>query len=109
MKKNYGTFGVEMRAYGQKFVKFCIQTHRHTDTRVNLSSIDEMKKYCPPRNTKVAAAKEDIGLSAVHIILYSNCKPPSQAFFAYSIREHINTIVLQQSDEPCVGVHPMFF
>ena len=32
----YGTFGVEMRAYGQKLVKFCTQTHR----RVNLSSKD---------------------------------------------------------------------
>ena len=29
-KKNYGTFGVEMRAYGQKLVQFCTQTHRHT-------------------------------------------------------------------------------
>ena len=28
--------GVEMRAYGQKLVKFCT----HTDTRGNLSSID---------------------------------------------------------------------
>ena len=27
MKKIYGTFGVEMRAYGQKLVKFC----KHTD------------------------------------------------------------------------------
>ena len=27
MKKMYGTFGVEMRAYGQKFVKFCTHTH----------------------------------------------------------------------------------
>ena len=31
----YGTFGVEMRAYGQKLVKFCTQTHR----RVNLSIV----------------------------------------------------------------------
>ena len=23
----YGTFGVEMRAYGQKLVKFCTHTH----------------------------------------------------------------------------------
>ena len=38
MKKIYGAFGVEMRAYGQKLVKFC--THTHTDTRSNLSSID---------------------------------------------------------------------
>ena len=28
MKKIYGTFGVEMRAYGQKLVKFC--KHRQT-------------------------------------------------------------------------------
>ena len=27
VKKNYGTFGVEMRAYGQKLVKFCTHTH----------------------------------------------------------------------------------
>ena len=27
VKKMYGTFGVEMRAYGQKLVKFC----KHTD------------------------------------------------------------------------------
>ena len=30
MKKIYGTFGVEMRAYGQKLVKFCTHTHTHT-------------------------------------------------------------------------------
>ena len=29
MKKIYGTFGVEMRAYGQKLVKFCTHTHTH--------------------------------------------------------------------------------
>ena len=29
VKKIYGTFGVEMRAYGQKLVKFCTRT----DTR----------------------------------------------------------------------------
>ena len=44
MKKMYGMFGVEMRAYGQKLVKFCTHTHTHThthtDTRGNLSSID---------------------------------------------------------------------
>ena len=27
VKKMYGTFGVEMRAYGQKLVKFCTNTH----------------------------------------------------------------------------------
>ena len=27
VKKMYGTFGVEMRAYGQKLVKFCTHTH----------------------------------------------------------------------------------
>ena len=38
MKKFYGTFGVEMRAYGQKLVQFC--KHTHTHTRVSFSSID---------------------------------------------------------------------
>ena len=33
VKKIYGTFGVEMRAYGQKLVKFCTHTHTHTHTR----------------------------------------------------------------------------
>ena len=36
VKKFYGTFGVEMRAYGQKLVKFCTHTH----TRLSYSSID---------------------------------------------------------------------
>ena len=36
VKTIYGTFGVEMRAYGQKFVKFC----KHT--RLLFSSIDFM-------------------------------------------------------------------
>ena len=27
VKKIYGTFGVEMRAYGQKLVTFCTHTH----------------------------------------------------------------------------------
>ena len=30
VKKIYGTSGVEMRAYGQKLVKFCTHTHTHT-------------------------------------------------------------------------------
>ena len=29
MNKIYGTFGVEMRAHGQKLVKFCTHTHTH--------------------------------------------------------------------------------
>ena len=33
VKKIYGTFGVEMRSYGQKLVKLC--THTHTHTRVS--------------------------------------------------------------------------
>ena len=37
----YGTFGVEMRAYGQKLVKFCTQTHR----RVNLSSMQDLTRF----------------------------------------------------------------
>ena len=39
VKKIYGTFGVEMRAYGQKLVKFCTHTH----TRLSYSSIDDRK------------------------------------------------------------------
>ena len=38
VKKIYGTFGVEMRAYGQKLVKFCTHTH----TRLSYSSIDRV-------------------------------------------------------------------
>ena len=41
VKKIYGTFGVEMRAYGQKLVQFCKHTHTHTHTRVSYSSIDD--------------------------------------------------------------------
>ena len=37
VKKIYGTFGVEMRSYGQKFVKLC--THTHTRL-LYYSSID---------------------------------------------------------------------
>ena len=46
VKKIYGTFGVEMRAYGQKLVKFCTHihthnththTHTHTHTRARLN------------------------------------------------------------------------
>ena len=33
VKTIYGMFGVEMRAYGQKFVKFCTQTHRRVSFR----------------------------------------------------------------------------
>ena len=35
VKKIYGTFGVEMRAYGQKLVKFC----KHTDTQTHASKL----------------------------------------------------------------------
>ena len=38
VKKIYGTFGVEMRAYGQKLVKFCTHTH----TRLSYSSNDNI-------------------------------------------------------------------
>ena len=39
VKKIYGTFGVEMRSYGQKLVKLC------THTRVSYSSIDYKVGY----------------------------------------------------------------
>ena len=35
VKKIYGTFGVEMRAYGQKLVQFCKHTHTHTHTHAH--------------------------------------------------------------------------
>ena len=44
VKKIYGTFGVEMRAYGQKLVKFCTHTH----TRLSYSSIDIIMVYSVP-------------------------------------------------------------
>ena len=43
MKKIYGMFGVEMRAYGQKFVKFC--THTHTQTHASKLVVEI--KLCP--------------------------------------------------------------
>ena len=36
VKKIYGTFGVEMRAYGQKLVKFCTHTHAPTHAAAKL-------------------------------------------------------------------------
>ena len=47
VKKIYGTFGVEMRAYGQKLVKFCTHTHTHTNTHTHTHAaklVVEMKK-----------------------------------------------------------------
>ena len=35
VKQNYGTFAVEMRAYGQKLVQFCKHTHTHTHTHIH--------------------------------------------------------------------------
>ena len=39
VKKIYGTFGVEMRAYGQKLVKFC----KHTDASKLVVEIWEIR------------------------------------------------------------------
>ena len=47
VKTIYGTFGVEMRAYGQKLVQFCTHTH----TRVSFSSIDINYVYMSTLNT----------------------------------------------------------
>ena len=41
-KKPYGTFGVEMRAYGQKLVKFC----KHTDASKLVVEITTAIVYC---------------------------------------------------------------
>ncbi len=43
VKKIYGMFGVEMRAYGQKLVQFC----KHTHTRVSYSSNSSIDYYIP--------------------------------------------------------------
>ena len=39
VKKIYGAFGVEMRAYGQKLVKFCTHTHTYTQTHAAISVV----------------------------------------------------------------------
>ena len=54
------TFGVEMRAYGQKLVQFCkhTHTHKHTHTRVSYSSID-IYIYIYPYTPSVLTLQED--------------------------------------------------
>ena len=46
VKKIYGTFGVEMRAYGQKFVKFCTHTHTHTHAAKLVVEIIQLTLTC---------------------------------------------------------------
>ena len=48
MKKIYGTFGVEMRAYGQKLVKFCKHTVTVTESDAS-KLVDRVVEitYCP--------------------------------------------------------------
>ena len=56
VKKIYGTFGVEMRAYGQKFVKFCTHTH----TRLSYSSNDSgdfIETHCGKTNSVTICSK----------------------------------------------------
>ena len=55
MKKIYGTFGVEMRAYGQKLVKFCTHTH----TRLSYSSIDSECLVSELRDLSSSLTTED--------------------------------------------------
>ena len=43
VKKIYGTFGVEMRAYGQKLVKFCTHTHTHASPIVVTISMNRLQ------------------------------------------------------------------
>ena len=40
--KIFGMFGDEIKACGQKLVKFCAHTHTHTHTRGKISSRDEI-------------------------------------------------------------------
>ena len=43
VKTIYGTFGVEMRTYRQKLVKFC--THRHTHAAKLVVEIEDLEHY----------------------------------------------------------------
>ena len=45
VKKIYGTFGVEMRAYGQKLVKFCTHTHTRLSYSSNDTVVDNFMLY----------------------------------------------------------------
>ena len=58
VKKIYGTFGVEMRAYGQKLVKFCTHTHTHARAREDKLVV------------------EMIILSRVYIVQFANTQDP---------------------------------
>ena len=55
VKKIYGTFGVEMRAYGQKLVKFCTHTrlsyssNDKTNIRNTWKTINEIISKSPPK------------------------------------------------------------
>ena len=45
--KIFVTFGVEMRAYGQKLIKFCT----HTDTHTHAAKLVVRIYYCYPNET----------------------------------------------------------
>ena len=45
-EKNYGTFGVEMRAYGQKLVTFCKHTHTQTHASKLVVEINSALSSC---------------------------------------------------------------
>ena len=54
VKTIYGTFGVEMRAYGQKLVQFCTHTH----TRVSFSSIDNDNNTSRPEGNQIGVKQK---------------------------------------------------
>ena len=63
VKKICGTFGVEMRAYGQKLVKFCTHTHTHTHTRARARAAKLVVEITTINN---------VYTNRIHMVYYSN-------------------------------------
>ena len=88
VKKFYGTFGVEMRSYGQKLVKLC--THTHTHTSVSYSSIDIIKFHHVAHTHLISADISLLVKSRRKILLYrtrsnsfTNCASRVTSNFCY--------------------------
>ena len=72
VKKIYGTFGVEMRAYGQKLVQFCKHTHTHARARVSYSSIDNQHSFRYSNNVNSIVLWSNIDNKDTHCTLLYN-------------------------------------
>ena len=62
MKKIHGMFGVEMRAYGQKLVKFCT----HTDTQTHASKL-VVEMYITGKQLTTQSTCNDIAVCTVRV------------------------------------------